>query len=52
MMKRLASVLGVPLPYFYAEDDLLADMILAFNRMSRRRQQALLRGFGEAAHEP
>ena len=43
MTRRLANVLGVPLPYLYAEDDLLAEMILAFSRQSRRKQQVLLR---------
>lgn len=43
MTRRLASVLGVPLPYFYAEDDLMADMILVFTRVPRRKLQALLR---------
>ena len=43
MTRRIAGVLGVPLPYFYADDDVLADMILAFARTSKRTQQALLR---------
>ena len=41
--RRLASVLGVPLPYFYTDDDLMAEMILAFTRIPRRKQQAPLR---------
>lgn len=40
--RRLADALAVPLPYFYAEDDLLARMILAFTRMPKRKQQALV----------
>lgn len=35
-MQRLADVLGVPLAYFYAEDDELAQLIRDF-RSSRRR---------------
>ena len=30
----LAGVLGIPLAYFYAEDDILAEMILGFFRLS------------------
>lgn len=32
--QRLAEVLGVPAPYLYAEDDLLAAWILAFSRVT------------------
>ncbi|MBU4683706.1 helix-turn-helix transcriptional regulator [Cedecea davisae] len=32
--QHLAVVLNVPLAYFYAEDDRLAELILAFNRSS------------------
>lgn len=39
---RLADVLGLPLAYFYAEDDRLAVLIAAFARMSKRKQQALI----------
>jgi transcriptional regulator with XRE-family HTH domain len=39
---RLAGVLGVPLAYLYAEDDLLAHMVLAFTALPTERQQALL----------
>jgi transcriptional regulator with XRE-family HTH domain len=49
MTRRLAGVLGVPLPYFYAEDDLLADLILAFTQLSRRRQQTVVRELGEGS---
>lgn len=49
MTRRLAGVLGVPLPYLYAEDDLLADLILAFTQLSRRRQQAVVRELGEGS---
>ena len=32
--QRLAEVLGVPSPYLYAEDDLLATWILAYSRVT------------------
>lgn len=38
-MERLAEVLGVPMPYFYARDDLLADAILKLGKLS---EQAML----------
>lgn len=44
---RLASVLRVPLAYFFADDDRLADMILAFAQLPKRKQDAILR----AAHQ-
>jgi transcriptional regulator with XRE-family HTH domain len=50
-MRRLAGVLGVPLPYFYADDDRMADMILAFARSTKRKQQALLRELDDGAPE-
>ena len=31
-LKRLAEVLEVPLPYFYAEEDALATLILEFKK--------------------
>ena len=31
--KELAKVLGVPTPYFYADDDALAEWILAYARV-------------------
>jgi len=49
MTRRLARVLGVPLAYFYADDDLLAELILAFTQLSRRRQQAVVRELGEGS---
>jgi transcriptional regulator with XRE-family HTH domain len=32
--QRLAEVLGVPAPYLYADDDLLAAWILAYSRVT------------------
>ncbi|MGH8041756.1 MAG: helix-turn-helix domain-containing protein [Rudaea sp.] len=40
---RLAKVLNLPTAYFYAADDRVARMIAAFSRLSRRKQDALLR---------
>lgn len=39
---RLAEVLGVPLPWLYAEDDALADIIRRFAVLGRERQAELL----------
>lgn len=40
--QRLASVLDVPLAWFYAEDDRLAELILLFSRSPSHIQQAIL----------
>lgn len=40
--RRLAEAMAIPLSYLYSEDDLLARMILAFARMPKRTQQAVL----------
>lgn len=40
--RRLAEAMTVPLSYLYADDDLLARMILAFAKMPKREQQAVL----------
>jgi len=41
-LERLAQVLAVPLPYLYAEDDQVADLLLAFHVVDpQRRQQAI-----------
>jgi len=44
---NLAAALGVPLAYLYAEDDRLARLIEAFSRMSRKTQDAVLKGLPE-----
>lgn len=41
---RLAMVLDVPLAYFFAENDRLAELILKFGQLSKRQQESLLRG--------
>ena len=40
--RRLAEAMTVPVSYLYADDDLLARMILAFARMSKHKQHAVL----------
>jgi transcriptional regulator with XRE-family HTH domain len=40
---RLAQALNVPLAYLYCGDERLARAILAFSRLSREKQDALLR---------
>jgi transcriptional regulator with XRE-family HTH domain len=38
IQQKLAQALAVPLAYFYAEDDELAQLILAFKSKGRRRR--------------
>ena len=40
--ERLAKVLGVPVPYFYAKEDHLADWILAFLELTPQGRMAIL----------
>jgi transcriptional regulator with XRE-family HTH domain len=40
---RLAEVLEVPLPYLYADDDRLAEVIVAFASLGRKAQYTFLR---------
>jgi transcriptional regulator with XRE-family HTH domain len=40
---RLADVLGVPLPWLYTEDDLLADIIRCFSSLSLEQKRELLK---------
>lgn len=42
MVERMAGVLGVPVPYFYARDDNAAELILLIGRLSERERQELL----------
>lgn len=37
IQQRMAAVLGYPLPYFYAEDDELARLILEFKSRAKRK---------------
>jgi transcriptional regulator with XRE-family HTH domain len=39
MMERFGQVLNVPLPYFYAEDDALAALLIQYHRMSGEDKQ-------------
>lgn len=41
--ERLAKVLRVPVPFFYAADDALAAWILSFNRLSARSKRKILK---------
>ena len=40
--ERLASALGVPLPYLYTRDDNLARLILFFHQLDEKQQEELL----------
>jgi transcriptional regulator with XRE-family HTH domain len=40
--KRLAAVLVVPTPYLYAEDDTIADILLAVSNLSVRERRRVL----------
>ena len=40
---RIATVLRVPVAYFFASDDRLAELMLAFVALPKRKQDALLR---------
>jgi transcriptional regulator with XRE-family HTH domain len=40
---RLAAVLRVPLAYFFAQDDRLAELLVTFAALPRRKQDAVLR---------
>lgn len=42
-VKRLAKVLGVPMAYFYAEDELLAEVILLVDASSDAEKRKVLR---------
>ena len=41
-LSRLGEVLGVPAPYFYAEDDELARVIAGFARLPRAKRARIL----------
>ena len=40
-IRNLGRVLGVPIAYFYAEDDLLAELIVIFGRLSAQDRKRL-----------
>ncbi|OLQ81482.1 transcriptional regulator [Photobacterium proteolyticum] len=41
-MKRIADELGVPVAYFYCDDDLLAELICALGKMDSQKQKEML----------
>ncbi|MGO3740768.1 helix-turn-helix domain-containing protein [Kerstersia sp.] len=41
-MRRIAKVLSTPLPFFYTDDDIMADMILAFAGLDNDQKNILL----------
>lgn len=43
IVERMATALGVPAAYLFADDDRLARMILAFDRLSTAARDQLLR---------
>ncbi len=47
-LARLAEVLGLPMAYLVAEDEVIADAILALSRMSRKERVRALRALIEA----
>ena len=43
IVEKLAAVLSVPTPYFYARDDDLAKWILLYGKLSLEKRQQILR---------
>ncbi|MEZ8096302.1 helix-turn-helix domain-containing protein [Photobacterium swingsii] len=41
-MKRIAGELGVPVAYFYSDDDLLAELICALGKLDSQKQREML----------
>jgi transcriptional regulator with XRE-family HTH domain len=42
-MQRIAAELGLPVAYFYCEDDLLAELICVISSLNKEDQQQLLK---------
>ena len=42
-IERLASVLNVPVPYFYTRDDVLAKLIVKYGQQDRAGKEALIK---------
>ena len=42
IMKRIAAVVHTPVPYFYCEDDTLADLILKFGTLDEAQKKRLV----------
>lgn len=49
MSRRLAVVLGVPVAYFYCDDDEVARLLLAFNRAPRTVRRLAMKLLAESA---
>ncbi|PHI34663.1 transcriptional regulator [Pseudoalteromonas sp. GCY] len=45
-MKRIADELGVPVAYFYCEDNTLAELIHALGKLTEEEQKELLKALG------
>lgn len=43
-MKKIAGVVGCPVPFFYTEDDVIAGILLHLGSMGRSGREALLDG--------
>ena len=41
-VERLAEILGVPVPYFYAENDDIAALLLCFHELNDKERKSLL----------
>ena len=52
LMTRLAAALNVPLPYFYCEDPLLADLILKYGALGSEQRARLLGLLGGSVETP
>ena len=48
-LKRIAGVLGCPVPYFYAEDDVLAEILLHLGRIDDAGRTAVLETLRKSA---
>lgn len=44
-LERLAAVLGVPVPYFFARDDRMAELILLYGSLKAAERNRLLKQF-------
>ncbi len=49
LVERLAEVMGVPMPYLYAVDDAMAELILKFGKLTTVKQEIVLRIVDEVA---
>lgn len=42
IVQQIASVLGVPLAYFYTEDDALAELVMRWDKLSAEAREKIL----------